>query len=83
MAKPFRFTLLAERDLEEIVDSIATKADPEQADAVLDDLLEAVEHLADSPRMGHRRRDLTDEDRPSSPPSSSLSRVNSTVMQVP
>jgi plasmid stabilization system protein ParE len=46
------------RDLEEIWEYIA-QDDPDAADRVIDQLFGAFDALATSPRMGHRRPDLT------------------------
>lgn len=58
----FRLTSAAEADLAEIVDYIATEASPDRADAVLIEIMRAVERVAEMPRLGHTRRDVTDED---------------------
>lgn len=57
----FRLTPLAERDLEEIVDTISERSSPDRAHAVLREILAAAERLAGMPGMGHARADLTDE----------------------
>jgi len=55
------FTRLAETDLEELVDYIFDHSGPERARSVLDDLMRAVDLLANMPGMGHKREDLTGE----------------------
>jgi plasmid stabilization system protein ParE len=57
----FRFTPAAEADRADIVDYIATEASPDRAVAVLREILQAAERIAEMPRMGHARRDLTEE----------------------
>ncbi len=58
----FRLSPLAEIDLEEIVDYVATEWSADRADALLDAILAAAALLAEMPGIGHSRRDLTDED---------------------
>jgi plasmid stabilization system protein ParE len=55
----FRFTALAEADLAEILDYIARTGSEARAEGVLHDLLHAARLLAEQPRMGHLRGDLT------------------------
>jgi plasmid stabilization system protein ParE len=57
-----RFTPLAESDLAEIVELIARRAGADRADRILSALLDAADRLGTNPRIGHVRRDLTDED---------------------
>lgn len=54
------FTPAAANDLEDIWSYIAEDSVP-AADRVVDDVLEAIEILAEHPAMGHRREDLADE----------------------
>lgn len=56
----YAFTPAAARDLNEIWDYIA-EDNPRAADEVLGEIEDAVESLANHPRMGHRRDDLADE----------------------
>lgn len=58
-----RFVLApaAEDDLFEIARYIAKSESADRAARVLTDLEEAMHKLADSPGLGHHRRDLTDE----------------------
>jgi len=55
----FRLTALAEADLAEILDYIAQTSSPTRAEGVYLDLLQAARLLAEQPRMGHPRSDLT------------------------
>lgn len=57
----FRLTSAAEQDLAAIVDYIDAEVGPDRAHSVLDEILDAAEMLAEMPRIGHARRDLTDE----------------------
>jgi len=54
------FARPAQRDLLEIWEFIA-RDDVDAADRVLREIEDAVEHLADMPRSGRLRNDLTDE----------------------
>ncbi len=49
----------AENDLALIFDYIAQR-NPDAADRIMDALVEAFDRLADHPKLGHRRTDLTD-----------------------
>lgn len=49
----------AENDLALVFDYIAER-NPDAADRVMDALVEAFDRLADHPKLGHRRSDLTD-----------------------
>ncbi len=55
----FRLTALAEADLAEILDYIAQTSSEARAESVHLDLLHAARLLAEQPRMGHLRGDLT------------------------
>lgn len=54
------FTPAAARDLEEIWNYVARDS-PDAADRVIGDIRDALEGLADHPRMGRQRDDLADE----------------------
>lgn len=47
--------------IESIWDYIAEGSGAARADKVVDDIFRAIEHLAQTPGMGHRRDDLSDE----------------------
>ncbi len=49
----------AENDLALIFDYIARR-NPDAADRIMDAMVEAFDRLADHPKLGHRRTDLTD-----------------------
>lgn len=49
----------AENDLTLIIDYIAQR-NPDAADRLMDALVEAFDRLADHPKIGHRRTDLTE-----------------------
>lgn len=49
------------RDLQGVWDFIANDS-PDAADRVIDELFQAFQHLAEWPRQGHTRRDLTQRD---------------------
>jgi plasmid stabilization system protein ParE len=49
----------AENDLALIFDYIAQR-NPDAADRLMDAMIEAFDRLADHPKLGHRRTDLTD-----------------------
>lgn len=49
----------AENDLALIFDYIAQR-NPDAADRLMDAMIEAFDRLADHPKLGHRRADLTD-----------------------
>jgi plasmid stabilization system protein ParE len=55
----FRLTALAEADLAEILDYVTQTSSEARAESVLLDLLHAARLLAEQPRMGHLRGDLT------------------------
>ncbi len=57
----YRLTLLAERDLEEIVDFITEESGRDRAHTVLQEILSAAGRLAEIPGIGHAREDLTAE----------------------
>ena len=57
----FVLTPLAEADLAEIADYVTDEASADRAEAVVLELMAAAGRLADMPRMGHSRADLTDE----------------------
>lgn len=52
-------TPAAENDLALIFDDIAQR-NPDAADRLMDSMVEAFNRLADHPKLGHRRTDLTD-----------------------
>ncbi|MCE9520112.1 MAG: type II toxin-antitoxin system RelE/ParE family toxin [Verrucomicrobia bacterium] len=58
--KAWEFSPEAKDDLQEIWVYIAGD-NPEAADKLEADIYEACEALANNPRLGHNRRDLTDE----------------------
>jgi len=49
----------AQADLEAIVDYVAKSSGSDAADHVLSTILSALDRIAESPRMGHSREDLT------------------------
>ena len=55
----FQLTALAEADLAEILDYIAQTTSEARAEGVYLDLLQAARLLAEQPRVGHLRSDLT------------------------
>ncbi len=57
----FRLTPAAEADLAEIADYIATEFSPDRADVVIRAIFKAADVLAETPRIGHSREDLTDK----------------------
>lgn len=58
-----RFVLasLAEQDLTEIVTYVAEHSSPDRAAAVVGEIFAAADRLAEMPRIGHAREDLTNE----------------------
>ena len=58
--KGYELSLEATEDLQEIWVYIANE-NPAAADKLEEDIYEACELLANNPRLGHRRSDLTDE----------------------
>lgn len=57
----FRFTPLAEHDLEDLVDWLVEQATADTAEHVVNEILGAAARLAGMPHIGHVRPDLTDE----------------------
>jgi plasmid stabilization system protein ParE len=57
----YYLTPTAADGIEEIWDYIAEDKGVRRADKVVDDILTAIENLADMPGMGHGREDLADE----------------------
>jgi plasmid stabilization system protein ParE len=58
MSKTYFLTPKAEADLWSIIDYI-TKDSPDSALKVFDELIKALETLAEMPGLGHRREDVT------------------------
>ena len=59
--RSYLLTEQAQADIEEILDYIAERmANPDGAEVVLDYLHTAMQEVADDPKKGHARRDLTD-----------------------
>jgi plasmid stabilization system protein ParE len=52
---PYRLSVLAERDLEEIWSYVAEDASPATADRLIDGIIQRFELLAEQPRMGRLR----------------------------
>jgi len=59
---PYRLTPQARSDLLEITDYIVNNSDADRAKSVIGVIREAIEKVAETPGIGHRREDLTDED---------------------
>jgi len=55
----FRFALAAHEDLAEVLDFVEQASSTSRAEQFLDDILRAGQLLAEHPRLGHLRRDLT------------------------
>lgn len=55
----YRLAPAAENDLALIFDYIAQR-NPDAADRLMDAMVQAFDRLADHPKLGHRRTDLTD-----------------------
>lgn len=61
-ASKYRFTRLANADIDEIWESIA-RDNPEAADRIIHEIYEQIGLLAEFPSSGHVRRDLAEERR--------------------
>jgi antitoxin ParD1/3/4/toxin ParE1/3/4 len=59
---PYRLTPQARSDLLEITDYILNNSGAERAASVVGVIREAIEKVAETPGIGHKREDLTDED---------------------
>ena len=55
---PYRLSILAERDLEEIWSYVAEVASPTTADRLSDAIFDQLELLVEQPRMGRNRPEL-------------------------
>lgn len=59
---PFRLTPQAQSDLLAITDYILDNSGAKRAKSVISVIREALEKVAETPGLGHKREDLTDED---------------------
>jgi len=60
--KRYRLTPQAQSDLLEITDYILDSSGPQRAESVIGVIREAIEKVVETPGIGHKREDLTDED---------------------
>ncbi len=58
---PYRLSILAERDLEEVWSYVAEVASPTTADRLSDAIFDQLELLVEQPRMGRNRPELGDQ----------------------
>ncbi len=60
--KPYHFTPQARSDLLEITDYLLDNSGADRAESIVGVIREAIEKVAETPGIGHKREDLTDED---------------------